>query len=748
MTVPDPLLFGHDATPGIVAVHADLSGRALVWRRAGDDVTLEQARFRSWLYARDLADVEHLGGRLAWDNDQAPLGVRELSGAPGSLRYLLTAADGRQLRHSVLRGASHRLGRPITSLHDLRGYYSVGAVEQYLMASGRTYFGGMAFNDPHRLQFDLETTSLTPDTGRIFMVALRDNRGFEQVLEARQAHQEPALIHGLLAVIAARDPDILENHNLMGFDLPFLMGRAEKHRIALTLGRSGGPPGVWRVQDGRSSPHWACAGRELVDTIDAVRRLDLPSASLKVVSQLFGIAPEGRVYIEGAQVAETYRTNPALVRRYALQDVEEVEALARRVLAPSFALAKMAPRPYHRLPYAGTATGMLEPMLVRAYLQAGHALPGEIAGHDVPHQGGTVHLYAQGVIPRVVKADVASMYPSLIRHDRIGPACDPLGVFLHLMDQLTALRLHHKAAAKRGDPGEHEAMQSAMKLVVNSGYGYLGAGRMALFQDRDAADRVTRRGREVLAQVVGALRGRGMTLIEADTDGVFFSTPEGWTEVQERQLIAEVDALLPEGVSLEFDGRAQAMLSHEIKNYVLLRGDGRLELRGAAFESSRTEAYGREFLQRALRCLLSGDVPGVRDAYLQSLHALDTRKCTNAEVASRVRLTKSPEQYEATRPARQEAAYEALHRLGRSWRAGEKVWLYQRAGQGLTPLDVNPDGRDYDVKHYAAALVSGYASRLRKGLTPEDFRQVFDRSQQPGLFDRPFGAMQPVWEPV
>ncbi|MFB9990846.1 3'-5' exonuclease [Deinococcus oregonensis] len=748
MTIPDSLLFGHDSTPGIVSVHADLSGRALVWRRTGEGVTLEQARFRSWLYARDLADVEHLGNRLVWNNDQAPLSVRELPGPPGSLRYLLTAIDGRSLRQSVLRGASDRLGRSITSLHDLRGYYSVGAVEQYLMASGRTFFGGMTFDDPHRLQFDLETTSLTPDTGRMFMIAVRDNRGFEQVLEARQAHQEPQLIHDLLAVIQARDPDILENHNLMGFDLPFLMGRAEKHGIPLKLGRPGGPHGVWRVQDGRSSPHWACAGREMVDTIDAVRRMDLPSASLKVVSQLFGIAPEGRVYIEGAQVAETYRTQPALVRRYALQDVEEVEALARRVLAPSFALAKMAPRPYHRLPYAGTATGMLEPMLVRAYLHALHALPGEAIGGGAPHQGGTVRLYAEGVILRAVKADVASMYPSLIRHDRIGPACDPLGVFLHLMDHLTALRLHHKAAARRGDPGEHEAIQSAMKLVVNSGYGYLGAGRMALFQDRDAADRITRRGREVLAQVVAALRERGMTLIEADTDGVFFSTPEGWTEVQERQLIVDVDALLPEGVSLEFDGRAKAMLSHEIKNYVLLRYNGQLELRGAAFESSRTEAYGRTFLQQALRRLLSGDVPGVRETYLQSLQTLEQRECTNAQVASRVRLTKSPEQYEATRPARQEAAYEALHRLGRTWRAGEKVWLYHRAGQGLTPLDVNPDGRDYDVKHYCAALVSGYASRLRKGLAPEDFRQVFDHSKQPGLFDRPFEAMQPVWEPV
>ncbi|GBF06175.1 DNA polymerase, polB [Deinococcus aerius] len=745
---PNPIVFGHDPTPGIVSVHADLGGSALVWRRTGEGVVLERARFRPWLYARDLLDVEHLGARLVRDDDGAPFSVQELPGSPGSLRYLLGARDGRALRRAVLTGACRRLGRRVTSLHDLRGYYGVGPTEQYLIASGRTYFGGMTFDDPHRLQFDLETTSLSPETGRIFMVAVRDNRGFEAVLEVRRAAGEPDLILELLETIQERDPDVIENHNLHAFDLPFLIGRAGVHGLEVNLGRPGGPSGVWRVQDGRTSPHWACAGRELLDTIDAVRRLDLPSTGLKVVSQLFGIAPEGRVYLEGDQIAQTYRTDPATVRRYALQDVQEVDALARRVLAPSFALAKMAPRPYHRLPYAGTATGMLEPMMVRAYLHAGHALPADPPFADAPHQGGAVHLYAEGVLPRVVKADIASMYPSLIRAEGIGPACDPLGVFLHLMNHLTALRLHHKAAARRGDPGEHDAMQSAMKLVVNSGYGYLGAGRLALFADREAADRITRRGREVLGQVVRALQERGVTLIEADTDGVFFSTPEGWTEADERGLIAEVDALLPDGVSLEFDGRARAMLSHEVKNYALLRYDGRLELRGAAFESSRTEAYGRAFLHRALRCLLSGDVPGVRVAYLDTLRALADHAFTNADVASRVRLTKTPEAYAATRSARREAAYEALHGLGRTWRAGERVTLYHRAGVGLVPLDTNPGGRDYDVGHYAACLVSAYATRLRKGLRPEDYRQLFEAGGQPGLFDQPFETMLPIWTPA
>ena len=58
-----------------------------------------------------------------------------------------------------------------------------------------------------------------------------------------------------------------------------------------------------------------------------------------------------------------------------------------------------------------------------------------------------------------------------------------------------------------------------------------------------------------------------MTRLEADTDGVYFAVPEGWTEADERRVVAEVGALLPPLVQLEFEGRYAAMLSHEPKNY-------------------------------------------------------------------------------------------------------------------------------------------------------------------------------------
>src|SRR6202011_3917951 len=96
----------------------------------------------------------------------APITYRELDGEEGSYRFLISSADGRNLERELLRGASKRLQRQVTSIKQLeRDYHQVGPVEQYLMSSGRVYFQGLIYEDLHRLQFDLETTSLEPQTG-------------------------------------------------------------------------------------------------------------------------------------------------------------------------------------------------------------------------------------------------------------------------------------------------------------------------------------------------------------------------------------------------------------------------------------------------------------------------------------------------------------------------------------------------------------------------------------------------------
>ena len=155
---------------------------------------------------------------------------------------------------------------------------------------------------------------------------------------------------------------------------------------------------------------------------------------------------------------------------------------------------------------------------------------------------------------------------------------------------------------------------------------------------------------------------------------VYFAVPEGWAEGDERRVVAEVAALLPPRVQLEFEGRYAAMLSHEPKNYALLRYDGSLILHGVAFRSSRAEPFGEAFLRKAIRHLLVGDVPAVREAYLAALDRLRRRELPTRDISCRVRLTKTPAEYFAVRESRRELPYEAMLASGRtSWSVGDRI---------------------------------------------------------------------------
>jgi DNA polymerase, archaea type len=342
------------------------------------------------------------------------------------------------------------------------------------------------------------------------------------------------------------------------------------------------------------------------------------------------------------------------------------------------------------------------------------------------------------------------LYPSLMRSFRIGPKRDYLGALLAMVDRLVELRLDAKASARAEPPGSaerhiHEGTSAAMKLVVNSAYGYLAAGgALTRFADVDAANEVTRRGRETLALICRELAARGVTLLEADTDGVYFSVPADWSEAQERSVVAEVAALLPPLVQLEFEGRYRAMLSHEPKNYALLHYDGKLLLKGVAFRSSRAEPFGQTFLRRAIAGLLVNDLQEVRNAWVETVIALRRREVPTHEVSSRVRLTKSAERYAALREHRREAMYEAMLASGRDdWRVGERIRVYRaRAGWTVVPDDADP--RDYVIEHYVRGLRVNYASRLARALTTDDFESLFEDPDQPSLFPVDLGRMRPI----
>ncbi len=757
----DPVLFGGDGTTGIVSVLATYRGSARLWCRLPSGATvLEEDTYSPWLLLPDLGPIERLpltrlertGPGMPELPEGADVGVLELEG-DGYYKWLAMARDFDILQGEILRQEGSE------RLRDLRErVYYRPPVEQYLTQTGRTYYKGMLWEDVRRLQFDLETTSLDPHDGEIFMISLRDSTGWEALLDAPQCGGEASMLEQFVRIVQERDPDVLEGHNVFEFDLPYLVARCEALRVRLSLGRLDDPPvegrDVLKV-GARNQPfrRYSVAGREIIDTLHAVKRRDaivhdIRTYGLKAAARYFGLASEDREYVEGPEIYETWKRDPEQVRRYALDDVREVEALSNLLMASSYALASMVPRPYERVATAGTGQGLIEPLLVRAYLRAGRSLPraGEATATD-HYIGGYTKMYLSGILSNVVKADVASLYPSIMLAYDIAPRTDPLRVFPLTLRRLTDLRLEHKALGRKSAPDSpqrvyHDAMQGAMKILINSFYGSMGAS-FALFGDLEAAIQVTRKGQEILQQMMRALRARGMELIEADTDGVYFTVPEGWTYEDELALIESVGQELPAGIAVEHDGRYKRMYSYQEKNYILQGYDDSIKMVGAAFKSSRNEPYGERFFNEALPHLLACDFAAVRECFERTVMAIRSRSLPVEDFTVMVQLTKSEEAYASS--GRSEEQYEVLRAARRHWKPGERIQYYQ-AARGRKKL-YEPDGpsagaRDYDTEYYVKKLRDTYAARLSKAVAPDDLNALFGEMR--GLFDRDPSEIQPV----
>src|SRR5207302_8930050 len=132
---------------------------------------------------------------------------------------------------------------------------------------------------------DLETTGLNEDRDRIFMVSMRDSSGWQEALDTGSL-SEAHLLERFVELIQVRDPDVLENHNIFAFDLPFLVKRAARLVVRLGLGRDGSEP--WLETDifdngERTEPflRWRVAGREVIDTQQAVRRFGVAAPDMR-----------------------------------------------------------------------------------------------------------------------------------------------------------------------------------------------------------------------------------------------------------------------------------------------------------------------------------------------------------------------------------------------------------------------------------------------------------------------------------
>ena len=655
-----------------------------VWRRESDATAVETLPFTPFLLVADRALVADAPGLVAID---------ALDG-PGELAYIARFASwaaATAARERCRDRAPAAPGEPAPPF-----LFLSEPTQQFLVATGRTSFGGMVFDDLHRLAIDIEviTTdgfefpSAARPGDRIVAIALGDSRGGSTVLRGDRLDERELLL-ACTAAIRERDPDVIEGHNIFRFDLEYMAERARRLGVPLAWGRDGS---VLRGRPTRLSiaertigyRRYEVVGRHVIDTWmlaqlhDAGTR-DLPAFGLKDLARHFGVAAAHRTYVDGGRVTEEFRTAPDRLMAYAGDDALETLAVSRVFSPPYFAQAQLVPFDYQSTTLRGAAA-KIDTLLLREYLRRGHAVPRPRP--SAPVGGGHVAIFHQGVARPVLHVDVTSLYPSVMLARGIRPASDVAGVFLELLGSLRDFRVRAKREAREA-PGARErahahAVQQSFKILINAFYGYL-AFSGAHWNDFAAADRVTAEGREVVTSIIDRLAAIGGVPIEADTDGVYFVPPAGHRDEDDDALLASIAESLGPGIQLELDGSYRAMFSYKLKTYALADAAGRVTLKGSGFRSRGLEPFQRRVIEELVRCLLDdrpGDCKPVVDRWLGDFaaHRVPPRLFARTDTLQEPLEIYRERVASGARPV--SAAYELALASGRSCEPGDQISYY------------------------------------------------------------------------
>jgi len=501
-------------------------------------------------------------------------------------------------------------------------------VEQYLIQKSKRLFKGFdEYDEIHRFVFDIETTGLDPKTSKIFLIGMKDNRGFLKLLSAQNEDEERQMIVDFFKTIDELKPSLIGGYNSAFFDFPFILKRAEILKVNIKkICKTLHPDYTLKQKDGilklanEMEPYvqtqmW---GYNIVDIAHAVRRAqainsDIKSWSLKYITKFIEAEKPNRVYVEGDKIGKIYFDNleywmnkengaykkvgfdskideickrrddvyklvtgSKIIEDYLDDDLYETMIVDEQFNQANFLLSKLVPTTYERLSTMGTAT--LWKMIMAAWSYKHNlALPRKLEKRKFT--GGLSRLVQVGFSKNVLKLDYSSLYPSIqLVHD-VFPKCDVTGAMKSMLKYFRDTRIKYKNLSseyKSIDPKlaiSYDRKQLPIKIFINAFFGSLSAPQVFPWGDIDMGEQITCTGRQYLRQMIMFFMKRGYVPLVMDTDGVNFETPQ---DREEYKYIGKgLNGLVKEGK--EYIGAEADVAEY---NDLFLRGEMGLDIDG------------------------------------------------------------------------------------------------------------------------------------------------------------------------
>lgn len=366
-----------------------------------------------------------------------------------------------------------------------------------------------------------------------------------------------AMIEALNDWFELHDPDVIIGWNVVQFDLRVLQKNADEAKVALLLGRERQPI-KWRAHPGKQEYLFApMPGRVAIDGIEALRAAmwSFSSFSLEnVAQQLLGEGKEiGDEYDKMAEIERRFQEDKPALAAYNIKDCELVLRIFDKAKLLSFAMERAHATGLQLDHFGGSIAAFSHHYLPRMH-RLGYVAPnvGDIQGKSSP--GGYVMDSKPGFYDSVLVLDYKSLYPSIIRTflvDPVGliegtqasssnPIQGPLETLFsrdkHCLPGIVTGLWEARDAAKRS---QNEPLSQALKLVMNSFAGVLGASECRFFNPK-LISAITLRGHAMVKATRDLVEQRGYEAIYGDTDSIFIWLKRRHTTEQAHAVASEL----------------------------------------------------------------------------------------------------------------------------------------------------------------------------------------------------------------
>jgi len=536
------------------------------------------------------------------------------------------------------------------------------------------------------------------DQDNIVMVAKNINCPRKDVV---QSENEAGLLSKLDFILNEYDPTIIGGYNTNGFDIPYITDRAKRLGVSLSMSRDG--RSAWcKSYMGKSTV--SLNGRVSLDMLPAVKALDkyrLKSYRLaNVAKEILGIE---KLDVKPSEMKELW-SGPGINRfiSYSRRDALLVLEMIKKtgVLEKYIALAK-ASGAFLQVVVNGGQSSMIEAKLIREYNAEDYVMGTKQAmdEDDIAQVEGAIVLEPKvGLTEDVIILDFKSLYPTTMIARNLCyttevkdecPDCNLIispsggrfvppeirkGIVPRVLEKLLDERIKAKTAMKdpslsEGEKRRLDAKQYAMKILLNSFYGYSGYARARLYSPV-IANSVTSYGRENLLRTRKIVEDHSqftigedtfeLKTIAGDTDSIFI-TIDGNIDFYKAKQIGKdiatiVTAGLPKPMELVFEAYAKRILILAKKHYAMYRfeTEDTGEIKAKGIETVRRDWCN--FTSTALtKCLETILIEGDVDAALaQARKAIDLLKKPTPDIFNDLMmsrtLTKKPENYGQPQP--------------------------------------------------------------------------------------------------